>query len=169
MSERRFLPWSDGCFVCGEKNPAGLGLRFEVDGEGTVVVDPLVIPPVFEGYPGHVHGGVITAVLDESAGWACTVASGRLLFTVEITVRFRKPVPGGTPLVLEARCLESGRRISRGRSEIRDRDGTVLAEAEGRFVRVPESEQRATVPELKMPGRRATPEDLRGGLRRDRG
>ncbi len=165
MTARTVLPWSDGCFVCGSENPRGLGLRFEVEPDGTVVIDPLVIDAAFEGYPGHVHGGVVTAVLDEAAGWACTMASGHLLFTVEFTVRFRRPVPGDTPLRLEASCLESRRRISTGRAVILGGEGKVLAEGAGRFVRVPEADERATIPELRMPGRAAEPEDLRGGGR----
>jgi uncharacterized protein (TIGR00369 family) len=160
MRRRRFLPWSDTCFVCGEKNPLGLKLRFELEEDGRVVIDPLVFDTAFEGYPEHVHGGVVTAALDESAGWACTVRTGSLYFTAELTVRFRRAVPGGVPLRLEAECLEVRRRLARGHSRILDAEGRVLAEAEGRFLPVPEEEQRLIVPELKMPGRPATEDDL---------
>lgn len=161
MSPRRLLPWSDTCFVCGEKNPLGLKLHFELEEDGRVVIDPLVFDPTFEGYPEHVHGGVVTAALDESAGWACTVQTGSLYFTAELTVRFRRAVPGGVPLHLEAECLEARRRLARGRSRILDAEGRVLAEAEGRFLPVPPEEQRRVVPQLKMPGRPAREEDLK--------
>ncbi len=154
------LPWSESCFVCGDGNPVGLGLRFEVDSDGCVVIDPLVIDPRFEGYPGHVHGGVISAALDESAGWACTVRSGSLYFTAELTVRFRRPVPGGRPLLLRAECVEVRRRLARGRSRIVEPGGEILAEAEGRFFPVPAQEAERVIPELKMPGRSATLGDL---------
>ncbi len=157
---RKALPWSESCFVCGDENPVGLGLRFEVDADGRVVIDPLLFDPRFEGYPGHVHGGVISAALDESAGWACTVRSGSLYFTAELTVRFRRAVPGGVPLVLRAECLEVRRRLARGRSKIVEPGGEVLAEAEGRFFPVPAQEAERVIPELKMPGRQATPGDL---------
>ena len=160
MNDTRPLPWSDTCFVCGEANPVGLKLRFTAAGDGRVVVDPLRFDPAFEGYPGHVHGGVVTAALDESAGWACTVRSGSLYVTGEIRVRFRDAVPGGVPLRLVAECLQVRRRLAKGRSWIEDREGRVLAEAEGLFLPVPEEEQRRVVPELKMPGRPAREEDL---------
>ena len=67
MAER-LLPWSRTCFVCGESNPFGLGVRFSV-ADGVVRVRTSV-DPRFEGYPGRVHGGVITAHRAFNRLWA---------------------------------------------------------------------------------------------------
>ena len=159
MAER-LLPWSRTCFVCGESNPFGLGVRFSV-ADGVVRVRTSV-DPRFEGYPGRVHGGVITALLDETAGWACTVAVGRLCLTARISVRFVHPVPGGEPLEVVGEHLGGRAGFEQGRARLVDRDGRTLASADGLFSAVEETAHLAMVPELVMPGRAARPEDVAG-------
>lgn len=154
----RLLPWSDSCFVCGEKNPLGLGVRFEVHEEEVRI--PITIDPRYEGYPGHVHGGVVTALLDEIGGWACTVVTKAMYFTAEITVRFRAPVPAGVPLLVRARYIGLRHKLATGEAWIEDATGKRLAEATGRFLPVPAEEQEWIVPQLKMPGRSACQDDL---------
>lgn len=154
----RELPWSDTCFVCGEANAVGLGVRFTADDNGVRV--ETVPGPQFEGFPGHLHGGVITALLDEAIGWACSVATHRLYYTVELTVRFKRPVPAGRTVVVRGMAGELGGRLARGSGWIEDRNGTRLATADGVYFPLPEDEQRAVVPMLKMPGRPAAAEDI---------
>jgi uncharacterized protein (TIGR00369 family) len=153
------LPWSETCFVCGDKNPRGLDGKFEVDEEGRVRLATTVAHD-FEGYGGHVHGGVVTALLDETAGWAATVALRRMCMTIQITVTFRRPVPGGTPIEVVGEYLGKVGRFHGGRAEMRDGEGRVLATAEGRFRPVSENLHEEVLGLLKMPGRPARPEDI---------
>ncbi len=157
MSSRP-LPWSDTCFVCGETNPLGLKLRFHVDGE--LVCADALIDPHLEGFPGYVHGGIITALLDETAGWACSAATGTLYYTVELSVRFKRPVPGGEPITVKGRFLGNERRLAQGEAWIEGDDGQVLASAEGLFYPLPRQRQQEIVPHLKMPGRPARQKDI---------
>jgi uncharacterized protein (TIGR00369 family) len=157
MSER-VLPWSETCFVCGESNPRGLGVRFKEVGDAVVV--ETVVDPEFEGYPGRLHGGVVTALLDETIGWACSAATHRLFLTAELTVRFKRPVPGGEPIVVTGRMVENTGRIALAQGRIEDSHGRLLAMARGRFVVLDEEEHRKAVPALKMPGRPARLEDV---------
>ncbi len=159
MSER-FLPWSDSCYVCGESNRLGLGVRFQLVGEEVRTTTSL--DPRFEGFPGHVHGGVITALLDEAIGWACTARSGSMYLTVELTVRFLRPVPGGQEITVVARAHEAAGRLARGEGQIEDATGTVLAEASGIFFPLPRERNETIAACLKMPGRAATVADLSG-------
>ena len=154
----RVLPWSETCFVCGDHNPRGLGVRFVEDG-GRVRLNTN-LDPSFEGYPGHTHGGVITALLDEASGWAACVAARRLCFTVEITVRFRRPVPGGVPITVWGETLEPSGRFHRARAWIEDEHGRELARSEGLFKEVTEEVQADVVSRLRMPGRPADARDL---------
>jgi uncharacterized protein (TIGR00369 family) len=133
-------------------------VRFTV--EGDEVVARTSVDARFEGFPGHLHGGIISALLDETAGWACTVASGRLYYTVQLTVRYSRPVPGGQPIVIRGRCSGDDGRIARGQAAIEDAGGRCLATAEGRFFPLPREQQEAIVPHLKMAGRPARIEDL---------
>ena len=138
----KILPWSETCFVCGDANPRGLGARFEADEAGRVRLST-VLDQSFEGFAGHVHGGVITALLDEAAGWACAVAVGRFCLTARIAVTFRKPVPGGEKVLVVAEDLGSKGPFRRGRATISDAAGTELAVAEGMFSPI---EEKAALP-----------------------
>lgn len=142
MSERvRVNTITDhGCFGCGEQNPIGLKLAFFRDGEA---VEAEFTPrPEHEGYAGLVHGGIISALLDEAMSWA-VIATGRLAVTAQMSLRFRRPVEVGTPVRVRGRVIEERGRIVEARGELVDGDGTVLAEASGTFVRVSQAQQRA--------------------------
>jgi len=156
---KRQLPWSETCFVCGDTNPRGLDARFELDAEGRVILETTV-DSHFEGYGGHVHGGVLSAMLDEAAGWAATVAVGRLCLAIEITVKFRRPVPGGTFVKVVGEPVAKESRFFRARATMTNVSGQVMATVEGRFMPVSEELHNQIVPQLKMPGRPAVQEDI---------
>ncbi|MGY1742730.1 MULTISPECIES: PaaI family thioesterase [unclassified Blastococcus] len=88
-----------------------------------------------EGPPGLVHGGVVATLLDHVLARSVR-AAGRGGMTATLTVRYRRPVRLGTPLLLTARVEEAdGRRTTaRGRVVAEQDPETVLAEAEGLFV-----------------------------------
>ncbi len=52
-------------FVCGVENPIGLKLKFYTDGEGRCIAR-FRPKPEHQGYPGHLHGGLIGTLLDVS-------------------------------------------------------------------------------------------------------
>ena len=60
-------PSSRGCFVCGRENPMGLAARWTNHPECGEVRATVEIPEHFNGYPGTVHGGILSALLDEAA------------------------------------------------------------------------------------------------------
>ena len=155
----RPLPWSDSCFVCGESNPYGLKAKFTVDQAGKVRLET-VIDHRFEGYGGHVHGGVVTALLDETAVWAVIHSLSRMCTTIQLTVTFRQPVPGGSRVVVVGETAGRKGRFHLARSEMRDTDDKLLATAEGRFMAMSEELHSEIVPMLKMPGRPAEPADI---------
>ncbi len=158
MNERP-LPWSDSCFVCGESNPHGLNAKFTVDEAGKVRLET-VIDRRFEGYGGHVHGGVVTALLDETAVWAVIHSLSRMCTTIQLTMTFRQPVPGGSGVVVVGETTGRKGRFYLARSEMRNLDDKLLATAEGRFMVMPEDVHGEIVPMLKMPGRPAEPSDI---------
>src|SRR5664280_2161974 len=122
------------CMVCGRDNASSLKARFYEldDGEILGVFAPLEI---HQSYPGRVHGGVITAMLDETIGRAVNITDHAAWgVTVEITVRFRKPVPVGEEVRVLARLTRDTSRLFEGSGEIRLADGTLAAEATGRYM-----------------------------------
>ena len=66
-------PNSYHCFICGVKNSAGVHVRFyevQRDGSGDEIVARFTGQEQHQGYPGRMHGGVITGILDETIGRA---------------------------------------------------------------------------------------------------
>lgn len=132
FGERRYLPTSTGCFVCGEDNAAGLRARFFV--EDGIVKMPFHLEPQHSGYPGAVHGGIIAAALDECMGWAAARAINRMCVTGELTVRYVERVPVQFPLEVCAEVVRAHRRIVHTTAQLIGADKKVYARAEGRFL-----------------------------------
>jgi uncharacterized protein (TIGR00369 family) len=123
------------CFVCGVENPHGLHIDFISDGEGSVYAEH-VFSKEFEGYPGIVHGGVISSVLDEAAGRA-SVRGKRpefVLVTGKLVVHFRKPVRIGEKILIEGKQEKQTGRIFIATSCLKTEAGKILAEAEVTLV-----------------------------------
>ncbi len=125
------------CLVCGRDNPAGLGARFYEleDGELLGVFRPR---EVHQSYPGRLHGGIASTVLDETIGRAMNIAHPESWgVTVELTVRFLKPVPLDGEVRAIARITRDTRRVFEGTGEIVLEDGTVAVEASGKYLKMP--------------------------------
>ncbi len=130
-----------------------------VYGPGSPVAPPLVatdtpdgratgrvtVGKAHEGPPGLVHGGVVATLLDHVLARSLR-AAGRGGLTATLTVRYRRPVHLGVPLLLTAGMGETdGRRTTaHARLVAEDAPGVVLAEAEGLFVAL-RAEQAADV------------------------
>ena len=78
------------CFMCGSTNPVGLNLEYRVDRDGSVVAG-FAFSDVFAGYPGVLHGGITSALLD-AAMTNALFSIGVVAVTAELTVRFLAPV-----------------------------------------------------------------------------
>src|SRR3712207_6174508 len=82
------------CFGCGRLNPHGLRLQFFELEESRGVWADFTPTREHEGFTGMVHGGIVTAVLDEAMGWAVFVG-GAWAVTGRLAVEFREPVQVG--------------------------------------------------------------------------
>ncbi len=133
MPKETFLPTYEGCLVCGQPdvNPSTLNRRFKVTEDGVEV--SFQADSRQAGYKGVVHGGIITALLDETIGWAVAVERKKLFMTAEITVRFVRPLPVGLAVIVRGRPLEHKSRYSIAEGEIVDADGLIYAKASGKF------------------------------------
>ncbi|MCL4561147.1 MAG: PaaI family thioesterase [Chloroflexi bacterium] len=131
-------PTSNHCFVCGRKNPLGLHLDFYELDSGAVQAE-ISVPDYYQGYPGVVHGGVLAAMLDETIGRVfMTGDPPRFMYTVQLAIRYRKPVPTGEPIQVIGRAVRDNGRVANAEGEILDEAGTVLVEAKGVYVNVPQ-------------------------------
>ena len=123
------------CFGCGDDNPIGLHLKFTPEGDG---VRASFIPgPEHQGFDDVVHGGIISAVLDEAMAWA-TAHAGLWAVTGEMRVRFRQPLKIGDLTTVVARVSGTrGRLVTRPwLSSMLDRDRSPVATASATFVKV---------------------------------
>jgi acyl-coenzyme A thioesterase PaaI-like protein len=132
-------PSSRTCFVCGRENHGGLGARWTSDRAAGEVRAELAIPERFNGYPGVVHGGVVTALLDEAMARTALIDGGfeDLLVTARMEVAFRQPIPTATPVTVIGRIRKKTGSRAQAEAELRLPDGSVAARAEALMTRPP--------------------------------
>jgi acyl-coenzyme A thioesterase PaaI-like protein len=125
------------CFVCGLQNEFGLHASFfETDANEVVA---LIKPSQqHQGYPGRMHGGVAAAILDETIGRAIDHGKINTVWgvTLELTTRFRKPIPLDQELKIVGRVLSEGTRVFEGTGEIILEDGEIAVSAVGKYLKV---------------------------------
>jgi len=139
-------PNSENCFICGVKNVAGAHVQFyeQHRGEPGPVTGEVIARftgrAEHQGYPGRMHGGIITGILDETIGRAVDIGQGEKPgtwgVTAELTVRFKKPVPLGVELTAKGRITRDIHFLFEGEGEIYLPDGQIAATAFGKYVRL---------------------------------
>jgi hypothetical protein len=120
------------CFGCSLNNPHGLQLQFWLSEEGCYT--RCSIPSHFCGFDGLVHGGIIGMLLDEVAAWANFVHFFRIGMTVEASIRYLKPVPTETELLLESKIISHSEKSSVIHSSISSKAGILLAEGSSKWL-----------------------------------
>jgi acyl-coenzyme A thioesterase PaaI-like protein len=139
----RAFPSYPGCPVCGDPrvNPHTLAVRWEWDELAQAAVCRFVPGRHQAGYENRMHGGLLTALLDEAMAWACAVAKKSYCVTGELQVRFLAATGLGSPLEVSGRA--DGERWGpyvRASGEVRAADGSILATATAVFSALPRSE-----------------------------
>lgn len=127
---------SRDCMVCGVENDFGLKSRFFETEENEVIA--LFTPrQCHQSYPRITHGGIIAAILDETIGRAIMCQYGGTTFgvTVELNVKYKRPVPYDVELKAIGRITSDKGRIFEGTGELYLPDGTLAATAEGKYMR----------------------------------
>ena len=123
------------CYVCGSSNPHGIGLSWYSDDANTIHSD-FVLDQSQQGPPGHAHGGASAAILDEAMG-AAVWRSGFNVAVVNLEINYKRPLPLGQPLKLEARFTERKERKIYATGEILLPDGTIAVSGTGIYVEAP--------------------------------
>jgi acyl-coenzyme A thioesterase PaaI-like protein len=127
------------CFICGTRNAAGLKSSFYEQSDGTVLAR-FTGHEQHQGYPGRMHGGVISGIMDETIGRAIMVGRGHNQevwgVTAELTLRYRQPVPLGVELTVVGRITRDTRLLFEGTGELLLPDGTVAVEAKGKYLKL---------------------------------
>jgi acyl-coenzyme A thioesterase PaaI-like protein len=135
------------CFGCGPANPQGLHLTFVTDSSDPNAITATAqvqLDRMHEGPPGHIHGGIVAALLDEAMS-KLNRPLNVLAMTRHMEVDYLKPAPLYVPLVLVARHLSRAvkadgtpdRKLFH-QAELQRPDGTVLARSKGLFIALDE-------------------------------
>ncbi|MBU1107204.1 MAG: radical SAM protein [Candidatus Riflebacteria bacterium] len=128
---------NEHCFVCGPRNNNGLHIPMKKSVEGHTCTFTWTPGPAYQGYAGIVHGGILTTLLDESMAYAVMGAELKILaVTADMRVRFLRPAPVGVPLKFVATLVGQRKNLHFARASVILPEGTVLAEAEGRFAEI---------------------------------
>jgi acyl-coenzyme A thioesterase PaaI-like protein len=126
------------CLVCGLKNPYGLKASFfELDAKELISI--FKPSDVHQSYPNRLHGGVSTAILDETIGRAINCGREDMVWgvTVEFSTQFKKPVPLDVELRAVGRITSESGRIFEGEGELLLPDGTVAVTGRGKYIKLP--------------------------------
>lgn len=125
------------CFVCGMKNELGLKASFyEIEnGELVAIFTPL---EEHQSYPGRLHGGIASAVLDETIGRAIMINNENIWgVTVELNIKYKKTIPLDQELRVIGRITKDSKRLFEGTGEILLENGDIAATAYGKYMKIP--------------------------------
>lgn len=128
---------SRSCFICGLDNPFGLKTRF-YETENNEIIAVFSTKNEHQSYPGRLHGGVISAILDETIGRAICIGSEKFVWgvTTDLTISYKKPVPLDCELKVIGRVTKDSRRLYEAEGELILPDGSVAATACGKYMKL---------------------------------
>ena len=126
------------CFVCGLKNKFGIKAHFYIT-ENQELIALFTPSEEHQSYPGRLHGGIASAILDETIGRAIMNKSETDVWgvTIELITKFKKPIPLNQQLKVIGRITFESSRIFEGTGEIILNNGEVAVTAHGKYLKVP--------------------------------
>lgn len=125
------------CFICGMDNPIGMHAQFYNMEDGSVVT-PLCFKEEHQSFPGRVHGGLISTILDEMGLRALWTDGDEHQFgvTMSLDVKFRKPVPYDENIFGRGRLVRETSKFFAIDTDIIDGEGNTLANAQVRYIKL---------------------------------
>ncbi len=131
---------SKNCLICGLENNFGVKANFYNMEDGSVG-SIFTFKSEHQSYPERVHGGMISALLDELAGRTLWATDSELFgVTATMTVKFRKPVPYNKKLIGKGEIIKRSGRLFTAVAKMMDENKTLLAELEGTYMILPTSQ-----------------------------
>ena len=125
------------CIICGLDNEYGLRAPFYNMEDGSVMTK-FQYREEPQSYPGRVHGGVSSAILDEVIARAIAIKEpGIWGVTVELNIKYKKPVPLEQEIKAIGRITRNTRKIFEGSGEIILENGDIAVTATGKYIKMP--------------------------------
>jgi uncharacterized protein (TIGR00369 family) len=135
-------PNSRYCFLCGRDNPIGLKMSWYHEPENNRIRGDVTVPEHFNGFPGVVHGGIVAAILDETAGRAVLIEDqDNLMVTLKLEITYRNPTPTETPLQALGWTVKQTSKRAQVEGRLETPDGTVTATCKAVVLKPPASIQ----------------------------
>ena len=126
------------CAICGMDNEYGVHAQFYNMEDGSVMTK-FKYREEHQSYPGRVHGGLITAMLDEMglrALWAKEGSEEKFGVTMSLDTKYRKPVPYNTELIGKGILIKENSKFFVVDSKILDLEGNVLANGIIKYIKL---------------------------------
>ena len=126
----------EGKEVADSRSPAGNWLRFTLEHieKGSATLTALVRNEMTNPY-GHIHGGMMSLVIDEAIGWAVVSLDTELHYTsLTLNVDFLYAIKEGERLRAESKVLRVGKKIINVECHVYDLAGKVLARANSNLI-----------------------------------
>ncbi len=114
------------CFGCAGKNPIGLKLSFDLDGD--TLKSSWLPSKNYQGFEDIVHGGIISTLMDEAAAWVIQLRLKTAGVTSELNVKYLKPlrVSKGAALIL-AEISSTEAKYAKVKTTVKDSDNVICA------------------------------------------
>ena len=126
------------CAICGMDNKYGLKAQFYNMEDGSVMTK-FKYREEHQSYPGRVHGGLITAMLDEMglrALWAKEGNEDSFGVTLSLDTKYRKPVPYNAEIIGKGMVIKENSKFFVVDSQILDLEGNVLANGTIKYIKL---------------------------------
>ena len=128
---------SSDCIICGVNNPNGVKASFYSMEDGSCVALARFLEQ-HQSYPSRTHGGMVTALLDETIGRALWVEDDNLWgVTMKINVEFHAAAPYGEDLICVAKKTKRSKMFFDGVAELYDMSGKLLDRAYATYIIIP--------------------------------
>ncbi len=126
------------CVICGLDNPSGVRAPFYNMADGSVM-SRFRFRFEHQSYPGRVHGGIITAMLDEMGLrglWAKTLDENQFGVTISLESHFRKPVLYDCDLLARGVLISNTSRFFAVEATVMDLFGHILADGTLKYMKL---------------------------------
>lgn len=128
--------WVDDryCFACGERNPIGMHLKFNLTDHG--LETKYTFPKELQGYKDIAHGGMIALLLDEimvNLPWKKLKVP---VVSAEMRVKLKKPLKTGEEVTARASITKENSRVIYVKGEVVRDGGEVVAEGEATCMKI---------------------------------
>lgn len=126
------------CAICGIDNKYGVHAQFYNMEDGSVMTK-FKYRQEHQSYPGRVHGGLITAMLDEMglrALWTKEGSEEKFGVTMSLDTKYRKPVPYDEEIIGKGIVIKENNKFFVVDSKIMDLQGNVLANGTIKYIKL---------------------------------